>query len=445
MVRSALQKCSIVICYFMMCPRRTNFATPPIQKLKPEIIPIQNDVIQFDSASDDIESIVKVKNVETTKDEPGFDLTDEEIVKFNIWPQGVIPYYIDVYSYNDKVLRDKIRGFLNTVSSITSLNFLELPSPPKDEESKWVFFLNRRGLLGCSDHSTKNFTNKGVQKVTLGYDCMSTGGELAEAVLAIAGVPPQHNAPDRDKYIRVVEQNIMPDKRHLFTKLNNNEWLFHDIEYDFASVSHYHSHKYSLNGQATIEMQENYEEYSIGESYTFSAKDILKIKMLYNFITKKKHNISECHKLFEPGSNFNRYKPDKVAISPRKKPNKYTGKSNAIEKDNKTKHRLTGPQKSEIEETLSADDIPSSIQEDLEVTTNNPDESGDENLSTKNLTSLKNQLKYRGDPLTYLSDYKSSAEYTQQLKLQSKNELAFIKPGDKNKNSQKIIKKKIRG
>lgn len=39
---------------------------------------------------------------------------------------------------------------------------------------------------------------------------MNTGRELAEAVLAIAGVPPQHNSPDRDDYVNVFEENIIP-------------------------------------------------------------------------------------------------------------------------------------------------------------------------------------------------------------------------------------------
>lgn len=49
-----------------------------------------------------------------------------------------------------------------------------------------------------------------LQPVILGYDCMSTGGELAEAVLSIAGIPPQHNAPNRDEYIKVIDDNILP-------------------------------------------------------------------------------------------------------------------------------------------------------------------------------------------------------------------------------------------
>lgn len=48
-----------------------------------------------------------------------------------------------------------------------------------------------------------------AQKVILGYDCLMTGGELAEAVLALVGVPPQHNSPNRDKYIKIMDDNII--------------------------------------------------------------------------------------------------------------------------------------------------------------------------------------------------------------------------------------------
>lgn len=33
---------------------------------------------------------------------PGFDLTEQEIEKFKLWPSGIIPYYIDLYSFSGK-------------------------------------------------------------------------------------------------------------------------------------------------------------------------------------------------------------------------------------------------------------------------------------------------------------------------------------------------------
>ncbi|CAH2066128.1 unnamed protein product, partial [Iphiclides podalirius] len=188
--------------------------------------------------------------------EPGFNLTAEEIIKFKIWPQGVIPYYIDEFSF-DKVLRDRIRNYLDLTNRATGLRFMELPRPPADEKTRWVLFVNRQGLLNCADHSIMDFTNEGVQKVVLGYDCLVTGGELAEAVLALVGVPPQHNSPDRDKYIKIMINNVMPEKRHLFVALRRTDWLFYDVPYDFLSASHYNFHKYTKNGQATIKYARN--------------------------------------------------------------------------------------------------------------------------------------------------------------------------------------------
>ncbi|XP_026738323.1 uncharacterized protein LOC113501392 [Trichoplusia ni] len=263
-------------------------------------------------------------------DEPGFDLSDEEIRKLKLWPQGVIPYYIDVISFNDKVLRDRIRLFLNVINSVTRISFLEMPSPPKDEVTRWVFFVNRRGQLGCGDHSILNLTNQGVQPVILGYDCMSTGGELAEAVLSIAGIPPQHNAPNRDEYIKVIDDNILPEKKYLFQKLNHDQWLFYDIKYDFSSAGHFHYHKHSVNGRATILTQPLYNGISMGENNGFTISDIVKLRMLYNYIVRKKVNIvSQCNRLFMPSSiaGFKKRKPNFLDKLPRNKPHQYLGLS----------------------------------------------------------------------------------------------------------------------
>ncbi|CAG4973108.1 unnamed protein product [Colias eurytheme] len=273
--------------------------------------------------SEELNHVDKEDNIE----EAGFDLDQDEMNKFHIWPLGVIPYYIDDYSF-DKVLRDTIRAFLDHTGRITGLRFLELLQPPEDG-SRWVFFINRQGLLGCQDHPFNNFTNEGVQKVVLGYDCLKSENGMGEIILSLVGVPPQHNAPNRDNFIKIKKDNIMPDKLKLFKILRDDEWLFHDIEYDFKSVGHYDSHKYTVNGAATILPQDATLDMEIGPGKCFSYRDIQKIKMLYNFIiSKHKDNarLPECLKIFSPGPKFKSYKPKKKdAIAPRKKPNKYSG------------------------------------------------------------------------------------------------------------------------
>ncbi|PZC83267.1 hypothetical protein B5X24_HaOG208031 [Helicoverpa armigera] len=260
-------------------------------------------------------------------EELGFDLNDEERKKFKLWVDGVIPYYIDVVSYDDKVIRDRIRSFLYEVNAATKISFVELPSPPTDLDTRWVFFINRRGQLGCSDHSIQNLTIQGVQPVVLGYDCLATGNELAEAVLAIAGVPPQHNSPDRDLVVKVNYENIIPEKKYLFEKLKDNEWLFHDLKYDARSAGHFSFHKHSSNGRLTMEIVDpQYLSYSNTNegSNKLSILDILKLRMLYNYSVRQKSSRgSGCDKLFQ--NNNNEAPSMGVLYKSRPKPNRYLG------------------------------------------------------------------------------------------------------------------------
>lgn len=38
----------------------------------------------------------------------------------------------------------------------------------------------------------------------------------------------------------------------MFTAVKPEDWLFHDIKYDFLSAGHYPTHKYTVDGTATI-------------------------------------------------------------------------------------------------------------------------------------------------------------------------------------------------
>ncbi|XP_026328793.1 bone morphogenetic protein 1-like [Hyposmocoma kahamanoa] len=258
--------------------------------------------------------------------ERGFDITKEEMTKFKMWDKGVIPYFIDEHSF-DKVLRDRIRTNLDEVNAATSLQFMEIPRPPDDDNMRYVFFINRRGALKCVDYTPKDFSNQGVQRVILGYDCIDLNTGMAAIILTLVGVPPQHNAPDRNKHIEIVEENIIPEKVPLFTKLKDEDWLFHDVAYDFESASHYHYHKYSVTGRSSIQPRMlEIEAARVGQDKTFSYSDLLKINMLYNYLTRGPNGkkIADCSQMFRPGRDFYKYKQLKNNLKPRKKPAEYT-------------------------------------------------------------------------------------------------------------------------
>ncbi|XP_052757812.1 uncharacterized protein LOC113516701 [Galleria mellonella] len=344
--------------------------------------------------------------------EPGFDFTEEEMVRLKIWPDAIIPYYIDNLSF-DKVLRDRIRAYLELVSGLSGLHFLELPTPPEDTKTRWVFFINRRGQLTCGDHTIKEFTNEGVQKVILGYDCMCPGGEIGDIVLALAGVPPQHNAPNRDEFITVVMENIIPEKKYLFEAVKDNEWLFHGLDYDFSSAGHYNFHKYTTNGSATISPKTYIPTLIVGEGDGLSNTDILKIRMMYNYISKKKSSRArapDCVKIFEPGTNFSNYQPNNANYQqPRKKPNQFLGLPDDDKRDNNSdSNEISNERNNENEPNQETND-----EGDKEKGEDNSDSKiqGEKfKLATK-LTYKKGRVKSRIlDPLSYLSDYQTDQD-----------------------------------
>ncbi|OWR46373.1 hypothetical protein KGM_214088 [Danaus plexippus plexippus] len=262
-------------------------------------------------------SSIKPDILESLDQIRGLDLSEKDKSRYHIWEQGMVPYYIDDFSF-DKVLRDRIRFYLDQLNKATGLHFMEIPQPPEDDKQRWVFFLNRKSQLGCDDVSYNNYTNKGVQRVVLGYDCL-TPEDLDEIILSLVGVPPQHNAPDRDDYVTVNWDNILPDKHYLFEKLKTDEWAFGKLKYDFSSAGHYRTHKYTSNGGETI-TPKNLEHYMEGRK-GLSSIDIKKIRMFYNnisFKAKKPMQVPECSKLFVPGKNFSKYITPKVSVSSEK-------------------------------------------------------------------------------------------------------------------------------
>lgn len=71
-------------------------------------------------------------------------------------------------------------------------------------ESSFIHFSLNFYLLKIQD----------FQRVILGYDCIDLNTGMAAIILTLVGVPPQHNAPDRNKHIEIVEDNIIPGNIH---------------------------------------------------------------------------------------------------------------------------------------------------------------------------------------------------------------------------------------
>ena len=93
---------------------------------------------------------------------------------------------------------------------------------------------------GCSSQVGKY---GGEQLLTLGPYCYNDKTVAHEFIHAF-GFWHEHNRPDRDQYVQILEQNIEFNQDHNFAKRRNS--LTFGLPYDGLSVMHYQSNFFSI-------------------------------------------------------------------------------------------------------------------------------------------------------------------------------------------------------
>ena len=112
--------------------------------------------------------------------------------------------------------------------------------------SKCIKFIDRV----CSAHSTIAYNPHNMMVI---YNCANKGMILHELGHCL-GLYHEHQRPDRDNYITVVEKNI--EKKYLsnFKIIGLNRYLYPPTKwkYDYNSIMHYSSYAFSKNCKKTI-------------------------------------------------------------------------------------------------------------------------------------------------------------------------------------------------
>lgn len=93
----------------------------------------------------------------------------------------------------------------------------------------------------------------------------------------------EHTRADRDQYIEVLEENIIPDAIKNFNILPDNEWDNLTTPYDFGSIMHYRLDAFSANGAShTIRIKDGIEfTGEVGQRIAPSEVDIRQANLLY--------------------------------------------------------------------------------------------------------------------------------------------------------------------
>ncbi|XP_063676687.1 dorsal-ventral patterning tolloid-like protein 1 isoform X1 [Bolinopsis microptera] len=185
-----------------------------------------------------------------------------------LWPYGIIPYVIEPGIPDDivKTLKDAMHHW----SEETCIRFIK-----RSREHDYISFHD--GINCCSWVGRVG----GKQRVSVGSRC-SSFGVLIHELGHVIGFWHEHSRPDRDYYIKVISDNLVPGAVRNFQKLPNSKVNSFGKLYDYESIMHYGPRHFSSNWKNTIETRLAAAQYYIGQRDYLSPGDQEQANILYN-------------------------------------------------------------------------------------------------------------------------------------------------------------------
>jgi len=114
-----------------------------------------------------------------------------------------------------------------------------------------------------------------IQPVSIGYSC--TFSAVLHEIGHVLGFYHEQSRPDRDKYVTIHHQNIIPGAEPNFAKVTDVNSL--GVTYDFNSIMHYYARDFAKPGTITISAKEK--DLPFGITGELSPLDIKQTNLLY--------------------------------------------------------------------------------------------------------------------------------------------------------------------
>lgn len=203
-----------------------------------------------------------------------------EVLTFT-WDNGLVPYKID-HSYSNQsrqLIQGSIADFVARVNrNITKpscIRFEELGGNVTNLPVNYVnFFPGER----CDSTVGRPF-HPANHNVSIGLDCM-THGIIQHELLHILGFWHEQSRVDRDKYIKIMWDNVLDDAKENFRPYSDPVDDHLGLPYDYASIMHYPSNAFSRNGNDTIIPIYGPKE-MIGQRDHPTSLDLIKVRLRY--------------------------------------------------------------------------------------------------------------------------------------------------------------------
>jgi hypothetical protein len=172
------------------------------------------------------------------------------------WPGGVVYYNFD--EYVTVSMRNAWRSAAAEWSAVAPVTFVEGFGTGNYIEV--ISSYGNSSYVGMRGGMQEMYINAWNSKFIIAH-------EIGHAL----GLIHEHQRSDRDEYVSIIWNNIIPEQQHNFSM----NWGFQSGPYDFESVMHYSRSAFGRGGQNTIEPQPPYAAYlnTMGQTSYLSALD----------------------------------------------------------------------------------------------------------------------------------------------------------------------------
>lgn len=208
-----------------------------------------------------------------------------DIFPERMWENGTVPYVISpLYDPSD---------YITIYRAISTINFMSCVKlvPWNGKQKDFLLIWPIKYPKGCW-----SFVGKygGAQIVSLeppdekGPNCLGGEGRAMHELLHALGLFHEQSREDRDKFVKIHTENIIPQFLSNFDKqsLDNTTYKF---EYDYDSIMHYGKTFFS-KGKGKPSISAKHPGAKLGQRKMLSKTDCLKLNDLYGCLDKSTYS-----------------------------------------------------------------------------------------------------------------------------------------------------------
>uniref|UniRef100_A0A0N5BL87 Metalloendopeptidase n=1 Tax=Strongyloides papillosus TaxID=174720 RepID=A0A0N5BL87_STREA len=195
-----------------------------------------------------------------------------------------------------------IGPFLNYTSIYLAIKRIEEKTCIKFRQEFWYIkgtrgFNFKRSYICHSPFGPKVDDKNYENYVLLSHKCEHNVGVIEILIGTMLGLVFEHNRPDRDYYVIVNRENIIPLHNHDFDRYKNSEVETYGLLYDFYSGLHIFSKNFSKNGKAVLERNSVFKIHGLGfgQAYGLSFNDYKTLFKRYCESHEHKHGHRHSH------------------------------------------------------------------------------------------------------------------------------------------------------